>query len=91
MNEGGQSSTGQVVHSNTLICQNLLILGNQLIDFIITTHPAYEALNSRSIAEGKTKFLGMVTSCLVFQGTLHLLQFCTKFLRISKSREGPRV
>ena len=43
MTEGGQSSTGQV-HSVSFISVFLTYNYPQLIDFIITTHPAYQEL-----------------------------------------------
>jgi hypothetical protein len=52
MNEGGQSSTGQV-------CPCILLLthsfegGVQLIDFIISTHPAHQEL--KDIAKDQNK------------------------------------
>ena len=43
MNEGGQSSTGQVIRDlDALLAENLI--ATQLIDFMITTHPAYPRL-----------------------------------------------
>jgi ribulose kinase len=63
MNEGGQSSTGQVGHSGYPSSHEVIDYLSQLIDFIITSHPAHEALNAKSIAEGKTKFLGRLSLC----------------------------
>jgi ribulose kinase len=57
MNEGGQSSTGQVGFSHPLPTY-LSIRPYQLIDFILTTHPAYPELQERAKAQGKNIFVG---------------------------------
>lgn len=51
MNEGGQSSTGQVCTASLFLSPLLThstnsILSPKLIDFMITTHPAYPELQN---------------------------------------------
>lgn len=52
MNEGGQSSTGQV---RALVCDGITLI-IQLIDFVVSTHPAYPKLLELSKKTGKNTF-----------------------------------
>ena len=62
MNEGGQSSTGQVRASFSSNVILILTLCSQLIDFILTNHPAYPEL----VKIGKEKQKNIHTGTLTF-------------------------
>ena len=63
MTEGGQSSTGQV-HFALAFFKNFKFLTynhSQLIDFIITTHPAYQELVKLGQEQQKNIHTGMLS------------------------------
>ena len=62
MNEGGQSSTGQVRAVFTDPPLRTAEKIYQLIDFILTTHPAYGKLKAKVAEENSNIHQGMCTS-----------------------------
>jgi hypothetical protein len=58
MTEGGQSSTGQVHYASPFFVF-LTYNRSQLIDFIITTHPAYQELVKLGQEQKKNIHTGM--------------------------------
>lgn len=68
MNEGGQSSTGQV--RRTDVVRSLLCAHNfvQLIHFITTTHPAYPGLLKMAEEENLSPHEGPQTASFALDG-----------------------
>ena len=60
MTEGGQSSTGQVHLAFLFFSVFLTYNYSQLIDFIITTHPAYQELVKLGQEQKKNIHTGML-------------------------------
>jgi hypothetical protein len=66
MNEGGQSSTGQVCASFLPIVIAMLMLFSQLIDFILTNHPAYPELTKIGKEKQKNIHASTLTLFIIF-------------------------
>lgn len=78
MNEGGQSSTGQVCQFrfNLILLPHLYSMAmanriSQLIDFMITTHPAYTQLVQRAEKQSTSIHSGGLICIMIHQCLAH--------------------